>query len=127
MKKPLKKPLKDKTYVFGWTNIKWFLSEFMLIYSTKESFFSKKRIESAIGFVIAEWGMIFFLLKKYEMMTATDFGIWASIQFVVAGYMVNQIQKEKELLMPDPELPNEEPEMQIDDEDIEEGDINDPK
>lgn len=124
MKKPLKKPLKDKKYVFGWTNIKWFLYEFMLIYSTKESFFSKKRIESAIGFVIAEWGMIFFLLKKYEIMSVTDFGIWVSIQFVVAGYMVNQIQKEKELLIPYTELTNEESEMH---EDIEEGDINDSK
>ena len=28
-------------------------------------------------------------------MVVTDFAIWASIQFVVAGYMVSQIQKEK--------------------------------
>ena len=28
-------------------------------------------------------------------MSTTDFAIWASMQFVVAGYMVNQIQKEK--------------------------------
>ena len=28
-------------------------------------------------------------------MAMTDFAIWAGMQFVVAGYMVNQIQKEK--------------------------------
>lgn len=76
-------------------NIQWFFTEIMKIYSNEPSYFSKKRIESGIGFIIAEWGMIFFLLKKYETMSTTDFAIWASIQFVVAGYMINQIQKEK--------------------------------
>ena len=76
--------------------IKWFFKELLKIYSSKPSYFSKKRIESGIGFVIAEWGMIYFLLQKIDSMSVTDFAIWASIQFVVAGYMVNQIQKEKE-------------------------------
>lgn len=124
MKKSLKQPLQDKKYLLGWTNIKWFLSELMLIYSNKKGFFSKKRIESAIGFIIAEWGMIFFLLKKYDVMTTTDFGIWASIQFVVAGYMVNQIQKEKKF--EDPGLPGE-VEGDISEVDISEENINDPK
>lgn len=75
--------------------IKWFFTELMKIYSTEPSYFSKKRVESGIGFVIAEWGMIYFILQKIDNMTVTDFAIWASIQFVVAGYMVNQIQKEK--------------------------------
>jgi len=76
-------------------NIKWFFTELMKIYSTQDSYFSKKRVESGIGFVIAEWGMIFFLLSKFETMTMIEFGGWASIQFLVAGYMVNQIQSEK--------------------------------
>lgn len=76
-------------------NIQWFFTELMKIYSSQDSYFSKKRIESGVGFIIAEWGMIFFLLKKYETMSMTDFAIWASMQFVVAGYMINQIQKEK--------------------------------
>jgi hypothetical protein len=95
MRRPVKS-VKNTKYLLGWTNIKWFLREMVLIYSSKSSFFSKKRMESGIGFVIAEWGMIFFLLKKYDVMSTADFGIWASIQFVVAGYMVNQIQKEKD-------------------------------
>jgi hypothetical protein len=39
--------------------------------------------------------MIFFLLKKYETLTMTDFLIWAGVEFAVSGYMINQIQKEK--------------------------------
>jgi hypothetical protein len=76
-------------------NVKWFFTEIMKIYSNEGSYFSKKRVESGIGFVIAEWGMIFFLLSKYENMVMGDFAIWASIQFLVAGYMINHIQKEK--------------------------------
>jgi hypothetical protein len=76
-------------------NIRWFFTEIMKIYSTEPSYFSKKRVESGIGFVIAEWGMIYFILQKIDKMVVTDFAIWAGMQFVVAGYMVNQIQKEK--------------------------------
>ena len=85
--------VKKKLGFFG--SIKWFFTEIMKIYSTQDSYFSKKRVESGIGFIIAEWGMIFFLMKKYETMIMTDFAIWAGMQFVVAGYMVSQIQKEK--------------------------------
>jgi hypothetical protein len=85
--------VKKKLGFFG--SIKWFFTEIMKIYSTQDSYFSKKRVESGIGFVIAEWGMIFFLLSKFETMTMIEFGGWASIQFVVAGYMVSQIQSEK--------------------------------
>ena len=87
------KEVKKKLGFFG--SIGWFFKELMKIYSTESSYFSKKRVESGIGFVIAEWGMIYFILQKIDNMTVTDFAIWASIQFVVAGYMVNQIQKEK--------------------------------
>ena len=84
-----------KKWFFGWTNIKWFITEIMNIYSTKSSYFSKKRIESGIGFIIAEWGMVYFLLKKMETMDSMTFGGWATIQFFVAGYIIKQIQKEK--------------------------------
>ena len=75
--------------------IKWVLRELMNIYSNKPSFFSKKRVESGIGFIIAEWGMVFFLLENIKIMGMSGFALWASIQFFIAGYMVNQIQKEK--------------------------------
>ena len=65
------------------------------MYSTKPSFFSKKRIESGIAFIIAEWGMVFYILKKYPDLTMTDIIMWSSIQFTISGYILHQIQKEK--------------------------------
>lgn len=85
----------NKKWFFGWENIKWFFREFLNIYSTKKSFFSKKRIESGIGFIIAEWGMIYFLIAKMSGMSMMDFVMWATVQFFVAGYIIRQIQKEK--------------------------------
>jgi hypothetical protein len=85
----------DKKYFFGWNNTKNLCIELLNMYSSKPSFFSKKRIESGIAFIIAQWGMIFFLLEKHSVMTVSDLAIWASIEFAVSGYIVNQIQKEK--------------------------------
>lgn len=84
-------------YFFGWKNIKWFIKEIVNIYSDKKSYFSKKRIESGIGFVIAEWGMIYYILKKIDSMDMMEFAGWATIQFFVAGYIIKQIQREKEI------------------------------
>lgn len=84
-----------KKWFFGWTNIKWLIKELMKIYSNEDSYFSKKRIESGVAFAVGQWGMIFFLLQKYDVMSDTDFGIWAGIEFAIAGYVLNQIQKEK--------------------------------
>jgi len=86
---------KSKKYFFGWTNIKLVIKEILKIYSANPSYFSKKRIESGIAFIIAQWGMIFFLLQKISIMTSSDLAIWAGIEFAVSGYIVNQIQKEK--------------------------------
>lgn len=86
---------KSKKYFFGWTNIKFVIKEILKIYSTSPSYFSKKRIESGIAFIIAQWGMIYFLLQKISIMTSSDLAIWAGIEFAVSGYIINQIQKEK--------------------------------
>jgi hypothetical protein len=86
---------KSKKYFFGWANIKFVLSEIVKMYSSKPSFFSKKRIESGVAFAVAQWGMIFFLLEKHTEMTSSDLAIWAGIEFAVSGYILNQIQKEK--------------------------------
>jgi hypothetical protein len=87
--------MKNKNYFLGWTNIKWFIMEIGKIYSNGTSYFSKKRIESGIAFVTAQWGMIYFLLEKISVMTSSDMAIWAGIEFAVSGYIINQIQKEK--------------------------------
>lgn len=89
------KALKKKIYFLGWTNLKWFLRELMDIYSTRKSFFSKKRVESGLAFIIAQWGMIFFLLEKHSTLSMGEFLLWAGAEFAVSGYIINKIQKEK--------------------------------
>lgn len=78
-----------------WANIKWFFTEILNMYSSKPSFFSKKRIESGIAFFIAQWGMIYWLSTKFDVMSTSDFAMWAGIELAAAGYIVSQIQKEK--------------------------------
>ena len=75
--------------------IKWFFTELMNMYSAKTSYFSKKRIESGVAFVIAQWGMIFFLLEKHTTLSMGEFLLWATAEFAVAGWMIHKIQKEK--------------------------------
>jgi hypothetical protein len=76
-------------------SIKWFFTEIINMYSVKPSFFSKKRIESGIAFIVAQWGMIFFLLEKHSILTMTDLIMWAGVEFAISGYIIHQIQKEK--------------------------------
>lgn len=83
------------TGFFGWENIKWVFREFWKIYSDEPSFFSKKRFESSIGFVIGQAGMVLYLWNNYNTITMSEFLLWAGAEFVVAGYYVNQIQREK--------------------------------
>jgi hypothetical protein len=87
--------MKNKKLFFGWENIKWFLKELLNMYSSNTSFFSKKRIESGVAFLIAQWGMIFFILKKYSVLSMSDFIMWVAVEMAVSGYMIHQIQKEK--------------------------------
>jgi hypothetical protein len=84
-----------KNLFFGWTNIKWFCKEITNVYSSKPSYFSKKRLESGVAFIIAQWGMIFFLLQKYPTLTMGEFLLWAAAEFAVSGYIINKIQSEK--------------------------------
>jgi len=84
-----------KTAFFGWTNLKWFIREVVKMYSSQPSYFSKKRIESGVAFLIAQAGMIFFLVTKYESLIMSEFLWWAAAEFGVSGYIINAIQKEK--------------------------------
>lgn len=81
--------------LFDSTRIQWFLFELIKTLSNEQSYFSKKRIESTIAFIIGQIGMIYYLIEHVQMMTSTDIGLWAGIEFLIAGYTVNQIQKEK--------------------------------
>ena len=86
-----------KKWFFGWTNVKLLIKELINLYTTKDSFFSKKRIESGIAFIIGQWGMIYFLTKNIDKLTTSDITLWAGLEFAIAGYIVSQIQKEKKL------------------------------
>jgi len=87
---------KKSKWFFGWDNIKWGIKELINVYSSKDSYFSKKRLESGAAFLIAQWGMIFFLLEKHSTLTMGEFLLWAAAEFAVSGYIINKIQKEKE-------------------------------
>ena len=90
-------------YLFGWTNIKWLITELVKMYSAQDSFFSKKRIESGIGFILLEWGMIYYLKLKIDGMDMYDMIMWAGVQGTICGYMISAIQKEKKPDAPKPE------------------------
>tara|TARA_R110000772_G_scaffold265784_1_gene387502 strand:+ start:246 stop:503 length:258 start_codon:yes stop_codon:yes gene_type:complete len=78
-----------------WKNIVWFFTEMMNLWSDKPSFFSKKRVESSIAFIIAQTGMVIYLINRIETMDIYEFLLWAGAEFLIAGYTINQIQKEK--------------------------------
>ena len=82
-----------KTLFFGWENFKWLVRELIKMYSAEKSFFSKKRIESGIAFVIGQWGMIFYLLEKHSSLSMSEILFWAATEFAITGYIINQIKK----------------------------------
>ena len=84
-----------KKWFFGWSNIKWLIKELIKQYSNDKSYFSKKRVESGIAFVIGQFGMVYFLMINIEKLTSSDITLWAGVEFAIAGYMLNHIQKEK--------------------------------
>ena len=80
---------------FESTRVYWFIFELIKTLSNEPSYFSKKRIESFSAFVIGQIGMVYYLFAHILTMNSTDIGVWAGIEFLIAGYTVNQIQKEK--------------------------------
>lgn len=86
-----------KKWFFGWSNIKFLIKELIKLYSNEPSYFSKKRVESGIAFIVGQWGMIYFLVKNIDKLTTSDIALWAGVEFAIAGYIINQIQKEKKV------------------------------
>lgn len=76
-------------------NVNWLWKEIGLMYSTKPSFFSKKRIESGLAFIIAQWGMIYYFLEHHAKMDMTSMLMWTGTEFAIAGYMLTHIEKSK--------------------------------
>jgi hypothetical protein len=94
-KKSTVETVNKKWYSLAFDKVKWFFSELIAMYSGKSSYFSKKRIESGVAFIIAQWGMIFFLLEKHSTLSMGEFLLWAAAEFAVSGYIINKIQQEK--------------------------------
>ena len=92
-----------KKRFFGWSNLRWLIKELVNMYSHKESFFSKKRIESGIAFVVLQYGMIFYLMKHLDM-DMGSMSMWAGIEAVICGYALNKIEKSK---VEDPKIDKE--------------------
>mgnify|MGYP003604275726 CR=1 FL=1 len=88
-----------------WSQIKWFIKEIGKLYSNQESYFSKKRVESGIAFFVFIWGAIFFLIKKYSVMSTSDFVLWATPVCLVSGYIISQIQSERKFDILNPKEP----------------------
>jgi hypothetical protein len=86
-----------KKWFFGWFNIKLLIKELVKLYSNESSYFSKKRVESGIAFIVGQFGMIYFLVINIDKLTTSDIALWAGIECAIAGYIVNQIQKEKKV------------------------------
>jgi hypothetical protein len=78
-------------------NIGWFFKEILNMYISKPSHFSKKRIESGIAFIVAQWGMIYYFLEHHKEMDMTSMLMWAGVEFAIAGWTTSQIQKEKQI------------------------------
>lgn len=86
---------KDNWIVRLWKNIIWFFTEMINLWSDKPSYFSKKRVESSVAFIIAQIGMISYLVKRIDTMDIYEFLMWAGAEFLIAGYTISQIQREK--------------------------------
>jgi hypothetical protein len=86
-----------KKWFFGWFNVKFLIKELVKLYSNEPSYFSKKRVESGIAFIVGQWGMIYFLVQNIDKLTTSDIALWAGVEFAIAGYIISQIQKEKKV------------------------------
>ena len=83
---------------FGWENFKWLCRELLKVGSSQQGYFSKKRMESGVAFLILQYGMWDILqhLIEKETTSMSDFAIWAGIEAFICGYALNKIEAAKE-------------------------------
>jgi len=94
------KPTRDYLAKFL-RSIEWLVFEILSMLSGKDSFFSMKRWQTTSAFIIAQYGMLQWLPK---LVTLSDYLIWNTIEFGVAGYLLKEILKENKLSPPDKEV-----------------------
>ncbi len=84
----------------------WLPKELLKIYSNEESFFSKKRIESGIGFFAGTGIICCYVWTHRNSMSNWDMVIDAGVLLGIAGYNISKIQTEK---LSDKTPPQDEP------------------
>lgn len=92
--------MENKTYFFGWENIKWFCREWLKMYSgTQDSFFSHKRVQTGLAFsaFLMGWGRVLWYLLSQEHTTILEFVEWAIPLLLICGYTLNATEKAKSL------------------------------
>jgi len=85
------------TIGMNFKSFRFVVKELIAMYSGQNTFFSKKRIESGVAFIVLQWGMVRFLHLKIDGMTINDMLIWAGLEAAICGYALNKIQEEKKL------------------------------
>lgn len=84
--------------IIGKHRYKWFWKEVLNMYSGADSHFSKKRIESGAAFIFAFWMTIFYLKNRISDMDIWSFGYVLTVWLFIAGYTVQQIEREKKII-----------------------------
>lgn len=84
-----------KPYLFGWANVRKFIIEINKMYSNGNSFYSKKRIESGLAFIIMEAGLIYWLCLNVHTLDVSSLLMWAGANALISGYNIRHIQNEK--------------------------------
>lgn len=73
-----------------------YLKELIAVYSDEPSYFSKKRLESGVSFLLGQLGMVSYIIANYSVMSVSEVLMWATLQFTISGYVMTHIQKEKQ-------------------------------
>jgi hypothetical protein len=82
-------------FVIERNNLRWGIKELIKLYSGEPSYFSKKRIESGVAFSFAFWMTVYYLRRNIDGMDIWSFGYVLTVWLFIAGYTVQQIQREK--------------------------------
>lgn len=99
-----------KTFI-GWTNIKWLIKQLIAMYSSKPSYFSKKRFESSIAFLCAIFLIVGHAIYNRATITNSEIIADAVVLFGIAGYTVKMIENSKKETKPAPENEIEVPDI----------------
>lgn len=93
----------------AWARLQWHLKELDKMYSGEHSFYSKKRIESGIAFIVLQWGMVHWMILNVGKIPASEMAIWAGIEIGIITYQIHHTQKEKKLKLDQKDGTDDEP------------------